>query len=32
MEEIITDEDLKSIADLRTVVITDSIMNRKKKK
>lgn len=32
MEEVITDEDLKSIADLRTVVITDSIMNRKKKK
>ena len=32
MEEMITDEDLKSIADLRTVVITDSIMNRKKKK
>ena len=32
MEEVITDEDLKSIADLRTIVITDSIMNRKKKK
>lgn len=32
MEDVITDEELKSIADLRTVVITDSIMNRKKKK
>ncbi|MBE5755710.1 MAG: hypothetical protein E7341_03425 [Clostridiales bacterium] len=32
MQEVVTDEELKSIADLRTVVITDSIMNRKKKK